>query len=88
MKGFPIIETTANQFRQQLKAQVDKCITSHDVLRVTRRNGENFVVLGESDWRAIEETLYLNQFPGLVQSIHDAAQEPLEDGAPLEELEW
>ena len=83
-----MIETTANQFRQQLKTQVDKCINHHDVLRVTRRNGENFVVLGESDWRAIEETLYLNQFPGLVQSIHEAAQEALEDGTPLEELEW
>lgn len=75
-----MIETTANHFRQHLKTQVDECITSHDVLRVTRRNGENFVVLGESDWKAIEETLYLNQFPGLVQSIHEAAHEPLEEG--------
>jgi len=83
-----MIESTANYFRQHLKSQIDECITSHDVLRVKRRHGENFVVLGESDWKAIEETLYLNQFPGLVQSIHEAAQEALEEGTPFEELAW
>ena len=81
-------ETTANVFRQHLKAEVDNCVANHEILRVKRRNGENFIVLGETDWKAIEETLYLNQFPGLVQSIHEAAQEPLEEGTPLEELEW
>ena len=81
-------ETTANKFRHHLASEVDRCSTNHEVLRVTRRSGENFVVLSESDWRAIEETLYLNQFPGLVDSIHRAAQEPLEQGTPLEELEW
>ncbi len=81
-------ETTANMFRQQLKSEVDNCVANHEVLRVKRRNGENFVVIGEADWQAIEETLHLNQFPGLVQSIHEAAKEPLEEGVPLEELEW
>ena len=43
-------ETTANEFRQSLQNKVDACISNHDVLiRVKRRNGENFVVLGESD---------------------------------------
>ena len=81
-------ETTANFFRQNLKSEVEQCISNHDVLRVNRRNGENFVVISETDWKAIEETLYLNQFPGLVESIHDAANEALEEGTPLEELTW
>ena len=81
-------ETTANVFRQHLKSEVDQCITNHDILRVIRRHGENFIVLGETDWNAIEETLYLNQFPGLVDSIHQASEEPLEQGTRLEELEW
>jgi PHD/YefM family antitoxin component YafN of YafNO toxin-antitoxin module len=81
-------ETTANRFRQHLKSEVDQCITNHEVLRVTRRNGENFVVLGEADWNSMAETVYLNQFPGLAESIQEAAREPLEDGTPLEDLEW
>jgi PHD/YefM family antitoxin component YafN of YafNO toxin-antitoxin module len=81
-------ETTANLFRQNLKSEVDRCIDNHDVLRVTRRNGDSFIVLGETDWRAIEETLYLNQVSGLVDSIHAAAAEPFEQGTVLKDLDW
>jgi antitoxin YefM len=81
-------ETTANEFRKTLKSQVDRTIADHEVLKVKRRNGEDFVVIGEKDWQAIEETLYLNRFPGLVESIHRADQEPLDKGTPLEKLDW
>lgn len=81
-------ETTANSFRQNLKKEVDQCIANHEALRVSRRNGENFVVLGESDWNAITETVYLNQIPGLAASIRQAAREPLEEGTALEDLQW
>lgn len=81
-------EITANRFRENLKSEVDKVIREHRALRVTRRNGEGFVVLGEEDWQAIEETLYLNQVPSLVDSIRRAAEEPLEKGTPLEKLKW
>jgi PHD/YefM family antitoxin component YafN of YafNO toxin-antitoxin module len=81
-------ETTANEFRKKLKAAVDSCISNHEVLRVKRRNGENFIVIGEDDWRAIEETIYLNQFPGMVDSIRKAAAEPVEKGTALREIDW
>ena len=82
-----MLETTANEFRKTLKAMVDACINNHEVLKVKRRTGENFVVLGEEDWRAVEETLYLNQFPGLVDSIHKAAAEPIAEGTALKDLD-
>jgi len=81
-------ETTANEFRKKLKYYTDMSILNHEVLKVKRRNGENFVIIGEKDWRAIEETLYLNQFPDLAESIKDSAEEPIENGTPLEELDW
>lgn len=81
-------ETTANEFRKKLKYYADKSILDHKVLKVKRKTGENFVILGEKDWKAIEETLYLHQFPGLVESIHDAAKEPLDQGTALEDLDW
>ena len=31
-------------------------------------------------WRGIQETLYLQSIPNLVESINEAALEPLEDG--------
>lgn len=81
-------EITANHFRENLKSEIDKVIREHRALRVRRRNGEDFVVLGADDWCAIEETLYLNQTPGLVDSIRHAADEPLEKGTPLKRLKW
>lgn len=81
-------EVTANHFRQHLKREVDRVVENHDVLRVRRRRGGDFVVLSADDWSAIEETLYLNRVPGLVESIREAAREPLEEGTRLEDLEW
>jgi len=37
---------------------------------------------------AIAETIYLNIIPGMVDSIKEAAAEPLSEGIPLEELDW
>ena len=83
-----MFEISADEFRKKLKFQVDQAITNHQVLKIKRKNGENFVVIGEKDWKAIEETLYLNQFSGLVDSIHEADREPLEEGTALEDLDW
>ena len=83
-----MLETTANEFRKTLKEKVDTCIKNHEVLKVKRRTGANFVILGEEDWRAIEDTIYLNRVPGLMESIHLSAAEPIAEGAPLDEIEW
>ena len=83
-----MMETTANEFRKTLKQKVDAFINNHEVLKVKRKNGGDFVVLSERDWRSIEETLYLNRIPGLVESIHNAAKEPLDQGTPLNEIDW
>ncbi len=68
-------EVTTNYFREHLKATVDDVVANHDVLRVTRRNGGDFVVVSADDWQAIAETLRLNQVQGLVDSIQEAAKQ-------------
>lgn len=76
-------ETTINHFRANLKAEIDRCIQNSEPLKVTRKRGTDFVVLGAEDWRAIEETIYLNQVPGLVKTVHKAAKEPLPKSTAL-----
>ncbi|TGO02180.1 hypothetical protein PN36_29270 [Candidatus Thiomargarita nelsonii] len=73
-----MLETTADYLRQNLQQQVARCIESHDVLHVKQAEGESFVLIGAEDWQAIEETLFLNRIPGLVESIHQAHQEVLD----------
>ena len=81
-------EISVNYFRDHLKIEVDKCIQASRVLRVKRRKGEDFVVLSAKDWQAIEETLYLNQMPGMVSSIHKAHQEAVSKRTALSDLDW
>jgi len=83
-----MLETTIDYFQQHLQQELFRCLDSHDVLRIKCPQGEDFVVLAAQDWRAIEETLFLKQVPGLVESIHQAAQEPLEQGTLLKDLKW
>ncbi|MBT8421161.1 MAG: type II toxin-antitoxin system Phd/YefM family antitoxin [Gammaproteobacteria bacterium] len=83
-----MLQTTDVKLRKDFDREVDRCIDHHEALTVTRDRGENLVILGETDWRAIEETLYLNRIPGLVESIREAACEPLSEGMRLEDVNW
>lgn len=42
--------------------------------------------MSEEDWEAIQETLYLQAIPGMVDSIRQAREESVE--AASEELDW
>ncbi|MHB8405795.1 MAG: type II toxin-antitoxin system Phd/YefM family antitoxin [Gammaproteobacteria bacterium] len=81
-------EIAASRFRDHLKSEVDRAIREHQPLRVTRRRRGDFVVLGAEDWSAIEETLYLNQVPGLNESIHRASKESTVKGTHLKNILW
>ena len=38
-------------------------------ITITNNRGKNVVLIGEEDWKAIQDTLYLNSIPGMSQSI-------------------
>ena len=48
----------------------------------------NAVLISESDWNAIQETIYLNSFPGMVESIKEGMDTAIEDCVPEEDVEW
>jgi antitoxin YefM len=60
---------SVNQFRANLKAVVDKAIDDHEPVRISRKNGQNFVVLSEEDYNAEQETLYVLQNENLMKQI-------------------
>jgi antitoxin YefM len=61
--------TSVNKFRENLKGFVEQVVSQHEPLRVTRRNGEDFVVMGADDWEREQETLYVLQNGSLMQQI-------------------
>ena len=80
-------EVSSQEFSDNFDQEVDKVVERHEVLRVRRDRGD-FVVVSADDWRAIEETLALNKVPGLVESLLEAAREPIHEGIRLEDLDW
>lgn len=54
-------------------------------MTITGQRG-NAVLVGEEDWRAIQETLFLASVPGLTESIRQARVDGIEAGST--ELDW
>ena len=63
---------SVNQFREKLKDCVEAVVREHQPLKVTRRNGQDFVVISAEDWAREQETLYVLQNQSLMQQIAES----------------
>ena len=79
--------TTVNvtEARANLYKLIDDASVSHEPVVITGKRG-NAVLLAESDWNAINETLYLLSVPGTRESVLEGMRENIEDTST--ELEW
>jgi antitoxin YefM len=62
-------EMSVNRFRSGLKAAVEGVVKDHVPLRVTRRSGEDFVVISAADWDRAQETLFVLRNRPLMKQI-------------------
>lgn len=71
--------------RKDLYRIVESVNESHEPIHITGKNS-SAVLVGEDDWKSIEETLYLSSIPGMRNSIIDGMKTPIEK---LEsDLDW
>lgn len=63
---------SVNQFREKLKKFVEQVVTDHTPIKVTRRAGEDFVVMSAEDWERDQETLYVLQNSSLMKQISES----------------
>lgn len=67
---------SATQARKNLYQLVNDVSQSHEPVQIAgKRNSA--VLISEEDWRAIQETLYLNSIPGVKSSIVRGLKTPL-----------
>jgi len=59
---------------------IDSALENHEPVQITGKRG-NAILVAESDWRAIRETLYLVSIPGTRDSILAGIAGPIEDGS-------
>ena len=75
----------ATEARSRLYSLIDEAAETHEPIIITGKR-ENAVLLSESDWNAIRETLHLLSVPGMRESIKEGLAEPAEGCS--KDIDW
>jgi prevent-host-death family protein len=65
---------TVTQARAKFTKLIDETAVSHRPVLITTKR-RNAILISEEDWNAVQETLYLQSIPGMVESIVAGAKE-------------
>ncbi|MBM9521233.1 type II toxin-antitoxin system Phd/YefM family antitoxin [Desulforhopalus vacuolatus] len=76
---------TVTEARKKLYRLIDETALTHEPITITGKRG-NAILLSESDWKAIQETLFLVNIPGMKDSIIVGLKTPIDDCS--EDLDW
>lgn len=76
---------TATEARSKLYRLIDETAESHQPIVITGKRNKA-VLVGEEDWAAIQETLFLLSVPGMRESIREGMAIPADECD--EELDW
>ncbi|NCD35338.1 MAG: type II toxin-antitoxin system Phd/YefM family antitoxin [Spartobacteria bacterium] len=76
---------TATEARKKLYTLVDDVSLSHEPIQIAGKR-HSAVLIGDEDWRAIQETLYLTSIPKMRESIREGLTTPIEECS--EEIDW
>ena len=78
-------QCSSENAKTNLENLIDTTSSSHQPILITGQK-HNAILVSESDWRAIQETLYLLEIPGMRESIQAGLQTPIENCD--DELDW
>lgn len=76
---------SVSEARAKLYRLIDEATSSHEPI-VIKGKRNSAVLVSEDDWRAIQETLYLLNIPGMRESIREGMATPVEECD--QELDW
>jgi antitoxin YefM len=76
---------SASEARANLYKLIDQAAEFHEPIVIAGKRS-SAVLIGEQDWQAMQETLFLLSVPGMRKSIRDAMAQPLAKSAKV--LRW
>ena len=76
---------SAYQASLQLEALVEKTVQSNEPILITGKQ-KNAVLVSQSEWRSLQETLFLLTLPGMRESILDGLETPTDEY--FDSLDW
>ena len=80
-----MITLDVKEASDKLPALVEDTITKHEPVLIAGKNN-NAILMAESDWRAINETLHLLSAPGMRDTIQNGLSENLQSTS--RKLNW
>lgn len=78
-----MITLNATKAKQNFFKLIDNAAESGDVINIIGKKN-NAVLISESDWKSIEETLYLLSIQGMRESLIKGMKTPLEECIELQ----
>lgn len=81
-----MLSTNITQFRKNIFSYVEQVIRFNQVVNVTTKDGAA-VVMGQDDYNALMETVYLFSNPGTVRDIKEGLAASWEDCVPESEVD-
>lgn len=79
---------TATSARRDLYNTIDRVNRESTPVHITNNRGKGAVLIGEDDWAAIEETLYLQSIPGMTESLEAGHKESLDECVAASDFGW
>ena len=76
---------SVSQVRANLYNVIEQTAKSHEPILITGEKS-NAVILSQEDWKAIEETLYLNSIPNMANSIQESMN--AKDSEFSDNIQW
>lgn len=73
MKTIKVTNARANLYKL-----LEEANDSHEPVHITGKKN-NAVLVAETDWNSIQETLYLTSIPGMRESIIEGMNTPIEE---------
>ena len=79
---------SVTEARSNLYKILEEVNESSSPLLITNKNGKNCYLIGEDDFNAILETMYLNSIEGLADSIIKEGKTPYNEATNSDDLDW
>lgn len=79
---------SATALRQDIYNIISRVNEDCAPISITNTRGKGAVLVGEDDWAAIEETLYLMSVPGMTDLLIAGKSEAVDECVSEDDLEW
>lgn len=73
--------------RNNLYNLIDQIINTSEPIQIIGKRG-NAILISEDDWKAIQETLYLLNIPGMKEELIKGKNTPKNELLDLEDIGW